>query len=132
MRMTSNLPPGCGPTQGNFDVPYTCFVCGSVWTVTFTREMGGAFCDDNAESCPRCGNVGLDAGRENIERLANIHIARFRGRLKKAAQGFKGIDVDECRAFLSLWRGIEAKGYAWKKLSKDERREVFEAVLSGE
>lgn len=128
----SNLPPGCAPTQGSFELLYTCFVCGATWTVRFRREMGGAFCEDNAEGCPKCGNVGLDAGRENLERLARVHIDRYKGRIKKAASGFRGIDADECRAFLRLWRGIETKGYVWRKLSKDERREVFEAVLSGE
>ena len=65
---------------------------------------------------------------ENLKRLTEIHKQRYSSRLQAGEAGNPMVRVDECRHLLSLWEGVEKKGYDFDKLTKAERYEVLDAI----
>lgn len=73
---------------------------------------------------------------ENVKRLTEMHIRRYEERViigkDPRAPGHKLINLDQCEAYLALWKGIEAKGYDWAKMDTDEKNEVIDAIQDEE
>lgn len=80
-------------------------------------------------------NIGLSDEQthaDNLKRLADIHLYRYRGMLRRALVGDPGLRVGELKHLVAIWEGVELKKYRWEFLAPEERNEVYDAVMSGE
>lgn len=80
-------------------------------------------------------NIGLtdeQTREENLKRLADIHLFRYRGMLRRALVGDPGLRAGELKHLVAIWEGVELKKYRWEFLAPEERNEVYDAVMSGE
>lgn len=68
----------------------------------------------------------------NLKRLADIHLRRYRGMLRRALAGDSGLRIGELKHLVAIWEGVELKGYRWNFLAPEERNEVYDAVMSDE
>lgn len=51
----------------------------------------------------------LTVAEHHVERLAAVHISRYRGMIRQAEAGRTGIRMEECRQLLEIWESIASK-----------------------
>lgn len=66
--------------------------------------------------------------QEDILRIADKHIARYRGHLERAMAGIGRYVIGENQRLLDAWVSIRDKGGRWVALSQKERDEVLDAL----
>ncbi len=71
---------------------------------------------------------------EVLKKLTDKHIKRFEDRIKASRdpKSLRAIRERECLYYLGLWQSIAHKRYEWDKMSDIEKKEVREAIASGE
>lgn len=69
---------------------------------------------------------------EELKRLADIHLNRYRSMLAQARVNPTGFRIGELQHLFACWEGVTLKKYQWKDLADEERSEVYDAVMSGE
>jgi hypothetical protein len=65
--------------------------------------------------------------RETIQKLTEIHLARYGARLAAALEGRPGYRIVELQTLLKIWEGVRAKNYEWDLFDGAERGEVMDA-----
>jgi hypothetical protein len=73
-----------------------------------------------------------DLSKENIKRLTDIHLLRYRTMLEAAACGATHLRVDELQHYLEIWKVIALADYDWGKLERKHQQEIYDAITSGE
>lgn len=70
------------------------------------------------------------SGREpdNIVRLAQKHLDRYRPMLKAARAGNRDFREDELEHLVTVWEGVLDAGGVWHKLSTAQLGEVIDAL----
>ena len=69
---------------------------------------------------------------ENLKRLTDLHLLRYRTMLKRALMGDTGLRAGELKHLVACWEGVELKKHRWDDLAPEERSEVYDAVMSDE
>lgn len=106
---------------------------GTLNELSYTN-CGLAFDDPKAEhnvsnmlqvTCARC----RAAGRENLQRLAGIHIHRYTTRLEAALRGEPGYRAGELQELLEHWKRVKDAQYIVQRITDpDTLQEVREAI----
>lgn len=67
---------------------------------------------------------------EKVAELVTIHRRRYSNMIAAAEAGRSGIRIGECRHYLRIWMGIDAK--QGRDLNEEESRELYEAIMDDE
>lgn len=69
----------------------------------------------------------LTVSLEKVAELVRVHRQRYSSMIDAAERGRSGIRIGECRHYLRIWMGIEAK--QGQDLSSEEARELYDALM---
>lgn len=76
--------------------------------------------------------IPQDVSKEKLVELADAHIRLYMSRVDAGRRGARGINLPECEAYLSLWRGTRATLLADEELSARQLDEIQDAIDCGD
>jgi len=69
---------------------------------------------------------------ENLKRLYEKHVVRYKVMLRAHMLGDPGYRGKELMDLLAVWNAVKVADFRWEHLTKAAQVEVYDAVLSGE